>query len=111
MANVSKVAEPPVGPLSVEEDLWLFESDRRDVGSPHIDQITCKASDLARLNLIAVHSVTGWWKSKNLLQDRLPEIRFSLIVEIDAGEQQTELSAEVQTAIAAMVQSRAAVLV
>lgn len=111
MARISKVAEAPVGPQSAEEDLWLFGSDRRDVGSLHVDQITCKASDLARRNLIAVHPVTGWWKSKKLLQDGLPEVRFSLIVEIDAGEQQTELYAEVQTAIAAMVQSRAVVLV
>ena len=101
MARISKAAEP-AGPQNAEDDLWDFGSDRRDVGSLHIDQLTCKASDLARRNLLAVHPVAGWWKSKALLQGELPTVRFALIVEIDAQEIEAELYAEVQAAIATL---------
>lgn len=99
MARISKAVEGD-GPQSDEGDLWDYGSNRRDVGSLHIDQLTCRASDLARRNLIAVHPVAGWWKSKALLQDGLPTVRFSRIVEIDAQELEAELYAEVQTSIA-----------
>jgi hypothetical protein len=77
------------------------------VGSLHIDQLTGKASDLARRNLIAVHPVAGWWKNKDLLKGELPKARFALIVEIDAENIEAELYAEVQTSIAAMAQVQA----
>ncbi|MCR9222487.1 MAG: S8 family peptidase [Hyphomonas sp.] len=109
IARISKVADNPDGPQSIEDDLWDFGSNRRDVGSLHIDQLTCRASDLARRNLIAVHPVTGWWKSKALLQDGLPEVRFSLVAEIDAEHVEAELYAEVQAAIEAAVVARAAI--
>ena len=93
------------GPQNDEGDLWGFGSNRRDVGSLHIDQLTCQASDLARCNLIAVHPVAGWWKSKARLKEGLPTIRFSLVVEIDAQELEAELYAEVQAAIQAMAET------
>lgn len=102
-ARISAAAEKPDGPESEAIDGWEFGSNRRDVGSLHIDQLTCSGSDLARRRLIAVHPVTGWWKSKALLKEGLREARFSLIVEIDAGEVQTDLYTEVQTSVAAMV--------
>lgn len=107
MARISKVADKPEGPESVEEDMWEYGNNRRDVGSLHIDQLTCKASDLARRNLIAVHPVAGWWKSKAILRNGLPTVRYALIVEIDAEHIEAELYAEVQTAIEAMVEARA----
>ena len=105
-ARISKLAEQVDGPATSEEDKWTFGSDRRDVGSLHIDELTCKASDLARRNLLAVHPVTGWWKSKAFLRqfddDTMPEVRFALIVEIDAGEIEADLYAEVKAAIDAI---------
>ena len=111
MARISKAAEQPDGPGSAEDDLWQYGSDRRDVGSLHIDQLTCRASDLARRNLVAVHPVTGWWKSKALLNDGLPTVRYALIVEIDAEHVQAELHAEVQAAVAIMIQANTVVSV
>lgn len=99
-ARVGKALDAD-GPQSDEGDLWEYGSNRRDVGSLHIDQLTCQASDLARRNLIAVHPVAGWWKSKALIEKGLPNVRYSLIVEIDAQELEADLYAEVQTAIAA----------
>jgi hypothetical protein len=101
MARISKAADA-IGPQVDEEDLWEFGSVRRDVGSLHIDQLTCQASDLARRNILAVHPVAGWWKSKQRLQGDLPSVRFSLIVEIDTLESTADIYTEVETRIAAM---------
>jgi Subtilase family len=106
MARISKLADPVDGPPSEEDDSWEFGSTRRDVGSLHIDQLTCKASDLARRNLLAVHPVAGWWKSKALLRNALPAVRFALVVEIDAESVEAELYAEVQTSIAALAEAQ-----
>lgn len=111
LARISKAAEQPDGPANDEDDLWDFGSNRRHVGSLHIDQLTCKASDLARRNLLAVHPVTGWWKSKKLLDEGLPSVRYALIVEIDAGELEAELYAEVQVAVEALIAAQAAIAV
>ena len=102
LARINKAAEQPDEPESDEQDGWVFGSNRRDVGSLHIDQLTCKASDLAQRNLIAVHPVAGWWKAKSRLQEELPTVRYSLIVEIDAEELECDLHAEVTAAIEAM---------
>jgi hypothetical protein len=109
LARISKAAEP-AGPQIEEDDLWDYGSDRRDVGSLHIDQLTCRASDLARRNLLAVHPVAGWWKSKALLQGGLPEVRFALIVEIDTQGIEAELYAEVEAKVAALTPAQAVVI-
>jgi hypothetical protein len=109
MARISKLADPVEGLPSEEDDSWEFGSARRDVGSLHIDQLTCKASDLARRNLLAVHPVAGWWKAKALLRSATPTVRFALIVEIDAESVEAELYAEVQTSIAALVETQVVV--
>ena len=109
LARISKAAEKPDGPESEEDDLWDFGSNRRHVGSLHIDHLTCKASDLARRNLLAVHPVTGWWKSKELLAEGMPSVRYALIVEIDAAELDAELYAEVHAAVEALIAAQAVV--
>jgi len=53
--------------------------------------------------LIAVHPVTGWWKSKALLKNGLPSVRYALIVEIDAEHVASELYAEVEAAVETIV--------
>lgn len=110
-SRISAAVDKPESPQSEQADGWDFGSNRRDVGSLHIDQLTCRASDLARRNILAVHPVTGWWKTKSVLREGLPNARFSLIIEIDAGDIETNLYAEVQTAIAAMVATRTVISV
>jgi Subtilase family len=105
MARISKLADPVEGPPNEDDDSWEFGSARRGVGSLHIDQLTCKASDLARRNLLAVHPVAGWWKAKALLRNGTSTVRFALIVEIDAESVEAELYAEVQTSIAALAET------
>ncbi|MEQ1899915.1 MAG: S8 family peptidase [Devosia sp.] len=83
-----------------ENDGWTFGPNRRAVGSLHIDELTCHASDLAQRNLLAVHPVTGWWKNKSAGDPSEKSVRFALVVEIDAEELEAELYAEVEVVIA-----------
>lgn len=99
LARISKAAEQPEEPILEEDDNWTFGRNRRDVGSLHIDELVCPASDLARRNLIAVHPVAGWWKTKTVPDPKDRTARFALIVEIDAGETNADLYAEVQAVI------------
>ena len=99
LARISKVAEQPEGPVVEEDDGWVFGRNRRDVGSIQIDELTCRASDLARRNMIAVHPVSGWWKKKIVANPEDLAVRFALVVEIDAGTVDTDLYTEVQTAV------------
>lgn len=99
LARISKLAEQPEGPIVEEGDGWVFGRNRRDVGSIQVDELTCQASDLARRNILAVHPVSGWWKKKTVADPETLVARFALIVEIDAGTVDTDLYAEVQTAV------------
>ena len=83
-----------------EEDGWLFGRNRRDVGSLQIDEMPCKASDLARRNILAVHPVAGWWKGKSMPDPEQLTARFALIVEIDAEHTSAEIYNETLAAIA-----------
>lgn len=98
-ARISKLAEQPEGPVFEENDGWVFGRNRRDVGSVQIDELTCRGSDLARRNILAVHPVSGWWKKKTVADPETLSARFALIVEIDAGNVEADLYSEVQTAI------------
>jgi hypothetical protein len=100
LARINKLADRADEPQNDEDDGWAFGRNRRDVGSLHIDEMTIKASDLARRNLIAVHPVAGWWKSRRDLDPSRHPARFSLIVEIDAGSVDVDLYSEIQSAIA-----------
>lgn len=111
LARISKLADDPDGPTSGEEDQWQFGRVRRDVGSLHIDQLTCKASDLAQRNLIAVHPAAGWMKQKSRLKNTLPQVRYALIIEIEADAIEAELYTEVQVAVEAMNKAGTAVVV
>lgn len=99
IARISKAVDAPESPTVEEDDGWLFGRNRRDVGSIQVDELTCPASDLARRNLLAVHPVGGWWKTKTVDDPSEFSARFSLVIEIDAGSADVDLYAEVQTAI------------
>jgi subtilase family protein len=99
LARISELAEQPEGPVLDEDDGWVFGRNRRDVGSLQIDELTCRASDLARRNILAVHPIAGWWKKKTVDNPEGRSPRFALILEIDAGTVEAELYAEVQTAV------------
>ena len=66
-ARINKLADDPDSDPVADNDGWIFGRNWRDVGSLHIDELRCPASDLARRNLLAVHPVAGWWKPKSVL--------------------------------------------
>jgi hypothetical protein len=103
LARVSAAADLSEDAIGAEDDGWDFGKNRRDVGSLHIDQLTCRASDLARRNTLAVYPVTGWWKTQKSVDPKDRVARFALVVEIDAEELEAELYAEVAAAIAVTV--------
>lgn len=109
IARISKVADEPDAPEPDEDDGWTFGRNRRDVGSLQIDELTCRASDLARRNVLAIHPVAGWWKTRAIQDPNDRSVRFALIVEIDAGDVDAELYAEVQAAIEALNVAQATV--
>lgn len=97
LARINK-SQTHDGPKIGSPSDWEFGPDRRNVGSLHIDQLHCMASDLACQNLIGVYPIAGWWKNEKLMAKE-KEVRFSLIVEIDAGEAEIDLYAEVEAII------------
>ena len=101
IAHISKTAEieDETSIPDVSDDGWRFGVNRRDVGSLHIDELTCAASNLARRNILAVHPVVGWWKTKAVMKDHEKSARFALIVEISTDSEAIDLYAEAKTAI------------
>lgn len=102
LARVSKASEQPELTVATEDDGWEFGRNRRDVGSLQIDQLRCSASDLARRNLIAVHPVAGWWKTKGIGDPEQRIAQFALVVEIDSGTVEADLYTEVAVAVEAL---------
>jgi hypothetical protein len=82
---------------------WTIGSDHREVGSLHCDTWTGYASDLARRNLIGVFPVGGWWKERPHLDRWASQARFSLVVTIDAGQNDVDIYTPVETAIQNLV--------
>lgn len=99
-ARINRLADDPDAEPVADEDGWIFGQYRRDVGSLHVDELCCPASDLARRNLLAVHPVAGWWKSKSVEGVDQKVARFALVVELDTGEVGADLYTEVRTEIA-----------
>src|SRR4051794_22508434 len=91
VSRISKTVDASDRQQFDEDDGWSFGPNRRDVGFLQIDEMSCKASDLARRNILAVHPVTGWWKSKSMPGPDKLTARFALIVEIDAEHTSAEI--------------------
>ena len=81
---------------------WQFGYFRRSVGSLHIDTLKIPASDLARMEALAVYPVGGWWKDSRKEDLVNKTARFALVVEIDAGTNDVNLYTEIQQRITEM---------
>jgi hypothetical protein len=95
-ARINKLADDTEAEAVGDNDGWVYGRNRRDVGSLHIDELRCAASDLARRNMLAVHPVAGWWKSKSTENVGQKTARFALVVELDTGDVETNLYTEIQ---------------
>jgi len=99
-ARINRLADDADAEVVGDNDGWAYGRNRRDVGSLHIDELRCAASDLAQRNMLAVHPVAGWWKSKSTQNVDQKTARFALVVELDTGDVEADLYTELQTAIA-----------
>ena len=71
-------------------------------GSLHVDEWRCNAADLADRASIVVFPVGGWWKTHRDRARNNGEMRYALVVTIDAGDVEQDLW--VESAIAAGVE-------
>lgn len=78
---------------------WNVGIKKRTKGSIHKDWIEMSAADLATCNMIAVFPVSGWWYYRKTLEKIESEMRYSLIVSLDAGEEQVDFSVEIANQI------------
>lgn len=73
------------------ESGWQLGAQCRDKGSIHKDIWEGTAADLATRNVIAIHPVGGWWKTRRKLKRYEHRVRYSLVVSIEAPEMQVDL--------------------
>jgi hypothetical protein len=90
LARVSKAMETEdYEPEGV--DNWVLGDRLRNKGSIHKDIWMGPAVELAAKNLIAVHPVSGWWRTRKQLQRYDNEIFYSLIITIEAPDNIADL--------------------
>lgn len=78
---------------------WSIGVNNRTKGSIHKDWIKCMAADLVKCNMIAVYPVSGWWHKRTGLRKLESEMRYSLIVSLECGEEQVNFSTEIENMI------------
>lgn len=78
---------------------WRFGQQLRTRGSVHSDVWTGPAAQLARMNVIAVYPVSGWWKSRKSDGRWNNRARYSLIVSIESPDQALDIYTEVSNAV------------
>lgn len=71
-------------------DHWTL-GDARNLGSIHSDIWKGTAAELARSNLIAVHSAIGWWRERLHLAKVENQTRYSLVVSFELPGQEIDI--------------------
>lgn len=84
---------------SSEDKGWLIGPNGRHRGSLHADIWQGSAADLAERGCIAVYPTTGWWKTRQALEQYNRTARYSLVVSIKAPEVDVDLYTEVANQI------------
>lgn len=89
-------------PQDTGADDWLLGTIRNS-GSIHSDIWSGSAAELARRDAIAVYPIGGWWKEKPNLERYDRQVRYALIVSIQAEAGAVDIYTPIQTAIAATI--------
>jgi hypothetical protein len=79
-------------------DNWLIGVPR-NVGSLHSDYWRGTAAELAGRDAIAVYPVTGWWKEKPYLGRYHRDVRYSLILSINATASEIDIYTPIAVAV------------
>lgn len=70
---------------------WVLGPEARDKGTIHRDWLMTTGPELGTKNKIAVFPVGGWWKTRKKLERYNKSVRYSLIVSIDAPNQDIDV--------------------
>ena len=85
---------------SSTDNRWEYGVNNRNVGSIHSDIIkNISAADLATTRFIGIYPVTGWWKERQNLGKYNNTAKYSLIVSIEAPEQEIDLYTPIKIAL------------
>jgi len=84
-------------------DNWLIGSPR-NVGSLHSDYWSGPAVELANRDAIAVYPVTGWWKEKPYLHRYERDVRYCLMVSINATAADVDIYTPITIAVGIPIQ-------
>ncbi len=83
-ARINKLARDEEYETGADSENWILGPEVRDKGSIHRDWLITTGPDLATKNKIAVYPIGGWWKTRKKLKRYEQKVRYSLIVSIDA---------------------------
>ena len=91
MGRVSRAMRDDDYESEGSEKGWQLGSQCRDKGCVHKDIWEGSAADLATRNIIAVHPVGGWWKTRKKLKRYENTVRYSLVVSIEAPNMEVDI--------------------
>lgn len=89
--------------VASKDDGWVVGPQLRHHGSLHADIWRGTAAELASRGAIAVYPTLGWWREQPRHDRYEKAVRYALLVSIETDEQQVDLYAPVEAAIAARV--------
>ncbi|MCM2680029.1 hypothetical protein NAF29_10170 [Echinimonas agarilytica] len=78
---------------------WEYGSALRKRGSLHSDFWIGSPQDLADMHTIAICPVGGWWKYKTAEDRWQNDVRYSLIISVEAPDIEVDLYSEIETMI------------
>jgi hypothetical protein len=78
---------------------WTLGSSLRKRGSIHSDIWIGSAQDLADMHTIAICPVGGWWKYRTGMDRWQNEVRYSLLISLEAPDTDVDIYSEVETII------------
>lgn len=90
-ARVSKAMRDDDYEAEGSETGWQLGKDCRNKGSIHKDIWEGSAADLATRNVIAIHPIGGWWKTRKKLGRYENKVRYSLVVSIEVPDVQVDI--------------------
>lgn len=94
--NALAEAEDELIEIDEADDARVLGERSISAGSLHVDEWRCQAVDLAERKSLAVFPVGGWWKTVRAKEGG--QMRYALVVTIDAGDAEVDLYAEVSVA-------------
>jgi len=106
--RISKAARDEDEELDVERDdrNWEIGPRLRSKGSIHSDTWTGTAVELAQCGILAVYSVSGWWRDRKHLGCWDRQARYSLIVTIETDSVEIDLYTPIAAQISVPLETK-----